>query len=55
MKVALAIIAALFVLSGACAIAGVFLLAGLAWALIATSAALCGAAVYLRARLPAHG
>ena len=42
-----ALIVALVVLSLACGVGGVFLLAGLGWALIATASGLAGAAFVL--------
>lgn len=55
MKLALTIIAVMFLAAALLVVAGVHLLAGLAWALIALGVAVFGAAVYLRAGLNPHG
>lgn len=55
MSIAIVLIAALFLAAGACAIAGVFLLAGVAWSLLATSILLFGAAYILRRGLITDG
>lgn len=55
MPIALAIIALLFAAAAACLIAGVYLLLGMAWALLASGVLLGAAAFYLRLRLPLNG
>lgn len=55
MNLALAIVALLFAAGGACLIAGVYLLLGAAWALLASGGLLGAAAFYLRLRLPLNG
>ncbi|HEX2654265.1 MAG TPA: hypothetical protein VHN11_11530 [Xanthobacteraceae bacterium] len=48
MKIAIAIVAALFAASGGFVIAGIYLMLGLAWAFIAAGVLLFGAATSLR-------
>lgn len=55
MRAAIGLIALLFVMSAACVVAGVALLAGEAWGLIAAGAFLFGAAVVLRMGLTRNG
>lgn len=54
MAAALSIIALLFALAAGCIVAGIYLLAGTAWALIAIGLLLFGAAVYLRSGMTPH-
>lgn len=49
------LIVALFLAAAACVIAGIYLLAGLAWALIGSGVLLFAAAMLLRAGMTAHG
>jgi hypothetical protein len=54
-SIAIALVALLFVAAAAFVVAGVHLLAGMAWAFIASGLLLFGAAVYLRSGLTPHG
>ena len=55
MRAALAIIALLFLAAGGCLVAGILLLAGLPWALLATGILLFAAAIFLRSGLRPNG
>lgn len=55
MQVALAVVAVLFLIAGGFVVAGVLLLAGLPWALIATGVLLFAVAAFLRSGLRPHG
>lgn len=55
MNIAIAIVALLFLASAAFIVAGVQMLAGMAWAFIALGLLLFGAGVYLRAGLKPNG
>lgn len=55
MPLALAIVALLFAAAAVCLIAGVYLLLGVAWAVLASGGLLGTAAFYLRLRLSPNG
>ncbi len=55
MSMAVAVVALLFVAAAGFLLAGIHLLAGMAWASIALGLMLFGAAVFLRSGLKPHG